>query len=396
MFQQLTSLPPDPLLGIAVAYRQDTNPKKVDLGVGVYKTEDGNTPILTSVSKSLQILLDSEDSKSYIQARGNQAFLDGMEKLVLGANNPLLTSGRVESVQAPGGTGSLKLGFELIKRGNPNAKIWVSDPTWANHVALIKSTGLATEAYPYYDKANSKLKADEMLSTLAELGPNDVVLLHGCCHNPTGEDLTPELWTKIADLAVEKGFVPFIDIAYQGFGADLETDVAGVRELVSKVPEALIVTSCSKNFGLYRERTGLITTISETPVSAGIALTHVLNIAREIYSMPPSYGGAAVGILLADDALTTEWKTELAEMCGRMRNLRALLVDKLHERNVEKDFNFINNQNGMFTFLGINPEQVQKIRDEYAIYMAGSSRINIAGISNSNVDYIADAVAAVL
>lgn len=396
MFQTLTTLPPDPLLGIAVAYKKDTNPKKVDLGVGVYKTESGQTPILTSVSKALQILLDSEDSKSYIQARGNQAFLDGMEKLVLGSTNPLINSGRVESIQAPGGTGSLKLGFELIKRGNPNATIWVSDPTWANHVALIKSTGLKTQAYPYYDKANSCLKSDEMLSTLAKLGPNDVVLLHGCCHNPTGEDITPELWTKISALAVERGFVPFIDIAYQGFGVDLETDVAGVRELLSQVPEALIATSCSKNFGMYRERTGLLTTISETAVSAGIALTHVLNIAREIYSMPPSYGGATVGTLLNNEALTTEWKVELADMCARMRNLRALLVNKLDERDVEKDFSFINNQNGMFTFLGINPEQVQKIRDDYAIYMAGSSRINIAGISSSNVDYLADAVAAVI
>lgn len=269
-------------------------------------------------------------------------------------------------------------------------------PTWANHNALIKSTGLASEEYPYYDKVNNQLRADEMLEAFAKLGKDDVVLLHGCCHNPTGEDIPADLWPKIADLAVENGFTPFIDIAYQGFGTDLETDVQGVRHLLSKVPEALIATSCSKNFGLYRERTGLITTISESPVAAGIALTHVLNIAREIYSMPPSYGGATVGILLGDEALTTEWKTELAEMCARMRSLRALLVDKLHARDVDQSFDFINRQNGMFTFLGITPEQVQAIRDEYSIYMAGSSRINIAGISNSNVDYIADAVAAVL
>ncbi|WP_016956013.1 aromatic amino acid transaminase [Catenovulum agarivorans] len=396
MFQHMTALPPDPLLGIAVAFRADSNPKKVDLGVGVYKTEDGKTPILTSVQKALQTLLNTEDSKSYIQARGNQAFLDGMEKLVFGADNALLTSGRVESLQAPGGTGSLRIGFELIKRGNPNAKIWVSSPTWANHVALIKATGLEVAEYPYYDKTNNQLKADEMLETLAQLGPNDVVLLHGCCHNPTGEDLTPELWTKISDLAVEKGFVPFVDIAYQGFGVDLETDVAGVRELLSKVPEALIATSCSKNFGLYRERTGILTSVSESPVLAGAALSHMLNIAREIYSMPPSYGGAAVGILLADEALTAEWKTELAEMCSRMIDLRALLVNKIHERGVEEDFSFINRQKGMFTFLGITPEQVQSIRDEYAIYMAGSSRINIAGVSSSNVDYLADAIAATL
>ena len=396
MFQHMTALPPDPLLGIAVAFRADSNPKKVDLGVGVYKTEDGKTPILTSVQKALQTLLNTEDSKSYIQARGNQAFLDGMEKLVFGADNALLTSGRVESLQAPGGTGSLRIGFELIKRGNPNAKIWVSSPTWANHVALIKATGLEVAEYPYYDKTNNQLKADEMLETLAQLGPNDVVLLHGCCHNPTGEDLTPELWTKISDLAVEKGFVPFVDIAYQGFGVDLETDVAGVRELLSKVPEALIATSCSKNFGLYRERTGILTSVSESPVLAGAALSHMLNIAREIYSMPPSYGGAAVGILLADEALTAEWKAELAEMCSRMIDLRALLVNKIHERGVEEDFSFINRQKGMFTFLGITPEQVQSIRDEYAIYMAGSSRINIAGVSSSNVDYLADAIAATL
>ncbi|AWB67198.1 aromatic amino acid aminotransferase [Saccharobesus litoralis] len=393
MFESLEILPPDPLLGIAAACRQDPNPNKVDLGVGVYKTEDGKTPILKAVQKAIDNLTASEDSKVYIAPQGNADFLSGMTNLLLGEQG---NTDRFVSIQAPGGTGSLRIGSELIAKSNPNATVWASDPTWANHVPLMKSAGLNLKNYPYYDTANSKLKADEMLETFSKLGKDDIVLLHGCCHNPTGEDLTPELWTQVADLAVERGFTPFVDIAYQGFGKNLEEDVAGVREVFAKVPEMIIASSCSKNFGLYRERTGMISFLSENAEKTEACRTNALSIARGIYSMPPSYGAALVGLILKDAELTKLWHEELEEMCSRMNGLRTLLVNKLNERGVEKDFSFIERQNGMFSFLGINKEQIDRLRNEDAIYMAGSSRINIAGISNTNVDYIADAVAKVL
>ncbi len=396
MFQSLDILPPDPLLGIAAAFRQDTNPNKVDLGVGIYKTEEGATPILNSIQKAIAILTKQETSKAYIAPQGHANFIEGMQTLLLGKGNPLLNSGRLTSVQAPGGTGSLRLGSELIAKANPNATVWVSDPTWANHVPLMKSAGLELKTYPYYDAENSKLKADEMLATFATLGKDDVVLLHGCCHNPTGEDLTLELWHKIADLAVERGFTPYVDIAYQGFGVDLESDVQGVRDLIARVPEMLIASSCSKNFGLYRERTGMISVLSADTDKSEAARTNTLSIARGMYSMPPSVGAALVGIVLSDEELTQIWKDELAEMCERMNSLRELLVEKLQAKNVNKDFSHILRQSGMFSFLGINKEQVQRLRDEYSIYMAGNSRINIAGISKTNVEYLADSIAAVL
>ncbi|WP_111977466.1 amino acid aminotransferase [Algibacillus agarilyticus] len=393
MFESLDILPPDPLLGIAAACKADPNPKKVDLGVGVYKTEAGDTPILKSVQQAITQLTAEEKSKVYIAPQGNADFISGMQNLILG---DLANTDRFVSIQAPGGTGSLRIGSEMIAKANPNATVWASDPTWANHVPLMKSAGLNLKNYPYYDTANNALKADEMLSTISKLGKDDIVLLHGCCHNPSGEDLTPELWSAVADLAVERGFTPFVDIAYQGFGKDLETDVAGVREIFAKVPEMMIASSCSKNFGLYRERTGMISFLSENAEKKEACRTNALSIARGIYSMPPSYGAALVGLILKDENLTKIWQEELAEMCSRMNTLRTLLIGKLQERGVEKDFSFIERQNGMFSFLGINKDQIDRLRSEYAIYMAGSSRINIAGISNNNVDYLADAIAAVL
>lgn len=396
MFQQLATLPPDPLLGIAAAYREDSNSKKVDLGVGVYKTEQGNTPILTAVQKAITVLSETETSKTYIAPSGNEDFLTGMQSLILGQGNAIIDSGRFTSIQCPGGTGSLRIAAELIARANPNATIHVSDPTWANHIPVMEAADLKVESYPYYDTVNSTLKTDQMLDALAKLGPNDVVLLHGCCHNPTGEDVPFAVWKQITELAVNNGFTPFIDIAYQGFGESLDADVAGVRYLLDAVPEAIVASSCSKNFGLYRERTGMVSFLSENTDKAAACKTNALHIARGIYSMPPSFGAALVGIILKDAELTQVWQDEVVEMCSRMRDLRSLLVSNLHSRGVDKDFSFIERQNGMFSFLGVNKEQILQLRNDYSIYMAGSSRINIAGISKTNVDYLADSVAAVI
>jgi aspartate aminotransferase len=281
-----------------------------------------------------------------------------------------------------------------LKRLDTPLTVWVSDPTWANHIPLISAAGHEIKPYPYYDPATGLVNPEPMLETLKTLGPDDVVLLHGCCHNPTGADLSLEDWKQITQLATENGFLPFVDIAYQGLGDDLDTDVAGVRHLAAAVPEMIVAVSCSKNFGLYRDRVGAIMVQTETAEKAQAAETQMKDVARASYSMPPAYGGYLVNIVMSDAQLKAEWQAELAAMANRVKTLRDGLVTALHARGVEKDFSFISRQKGMFSYLGIQPEQINQLRDDYAIYMAGSSRINVAGLTTSSIDYVADAIKA--
>ncbi|KXJ61044.1 MAG: aromatic amino acid aminotransferase [Alteromonas sp. Nap_26] len=396
MFEVLPLLAPDPILGLSAAYREDTNPKKIDLGVGVYKDEQGNTPILSSVAKAQKVLLDTETSKTYITPQGNQGFIDGMLSLLLGKNSPVLLADRVAAVQAPGGCGSLRILSELLARCNDNAKVWVSDPTWANHIPLIGSAGLEIETYPYFDKASASIRFDAMMETLRKTEKGDIVLLHGCCHNPTGADLTNAQWEEVLAVAKEREFLPFIDVAYLGFGEGLEEDAYGMRLLVENLPEVIIAASCSKNFGLYRERVGLAAIITEDSNTRKIAQAQIQSIARAIYSMPPSYGGALVDIILADEALNNEWVSEVNEMRERMKTLRAMLVQNLHDNGSPKDFSFVNEQKGMFSFLCITPEQVREVREKHSVYFVDSSRVNIAGINQQNVETLAKALVSVL
>ncbi len=397
MFDVLHQLPADPILGLSAAYKADTNPNKIDLGVGVYKDENGKTPILQAVQQAQAILQGKEESKTYIAPQGVQGFIDGMLTLLLGEANPVLLADRVAAVQAPGGCGSLRILAELVKRCNPDTVVWVSDPTWANHIPLIGDAGLEIKTYPYFDKQSASIKFDAMADCLKnQVNPGDIVLLHGCCHNPTGADLTQQQWDQVADLAVEKGFVPFIDIAYQGFGDGLEDDAYGVRLMAAKVPEMMIAASCSKNFGLYRERVGLAAIVTTNATQRNIVQSQIQSVARGIYSMPPSYGGALVDIVLNDSRLKLLWETEVTEMRERMKQLRALLVDNLKAQGANKDFEFINQQKGMFTFLCISPEQVETLVNQHSVYLVGSSRINIAGISKQNVEPLAKAIASVL
>lgn len=396
MFEVLPALAPDPILGLSAAFRADTNPNKIDLGVGVYKDEHGNTPIVGAVAQAQARLLESETSKTYITPQGVQGYIDGMLELLLGKGNPAVLANRVAAVQAPGGCGALRILAELLKRCNDNAKVWVSDPTWANHIPLIGNAGLALDTYPYFDKATASIRFDAMLDTLKTIPKGDVVLLHACCHNPTGADLTQDQWRQVAEVAQQQGWLPFIDSAYLGFGDDLETDAFGMRLMVESVPEVIIAASCSKNFGLYRERVGLAVMVTENSAQTPIVQSQIQAIARGIYSMPPSYGGALVDIILHDDALKASWVAEVDEMRNRMRDLRALLVTKMAENGAPKDFSFVNDQKGMFSFLCITPEQVQAVRAEHSVYFVDSSRVNIAGINLSNVDALSKALVSVL
>ena len=396
MFNVLPQLAPDPILGLSAAFKQDPNPNKIDLGVGVYKDEQGNTPIVSAVAKATRVLIEQETTKTYITPQGVQGFIDNMLSLILGEKSPVLMADRVAAVQAPGGCGALRILAELLTRVDKDITVWVSDPTWANHIPLIGNAGLELKTYPYFDKASASIKFDQMLDALKQVPKGDVVLFHGCCHNPTGGDLTQAQWREVLAVAEQQGFLPFFDIAYQGFGDGLETDAYAIRLFAETLPEVIIAASCSKNFGLYRERVGLAAIVTESAQVRQIAQSQIQNVARGIYSMPPSYGGALVDIILSDEALKNEWIDEVDAMRNRMQGLRAMLVDALAQRGSSKDFSFINQQKGMFSYLCISPEQVQKMREQNSVYFVDSSRVNIAGINQNNVEPLADAIIATL
>ena len=392
MFSELKPLPTDPILGLMAAFKQDTNPKKIDLGVGVYKDEQGNTPVLKAVKKAEAFRLENETSKSYIGLAGNLDYCQKMENLLLG-EHPALLANRVRTAQAPGGTGALRVAAEFIKRCNKDATVWVTTPTWANHISLFEAAGLTVKEYPYYDYENKDLLFDEMINTLKQVPKGDVVLFHACCHNPSGMDLNAEQWSTVADLAVEVGFTPLVDIAYQGFGSSLEEDAAGLRKLAAAVDELIICSSCSKNFGLYRERIGACSILAKDAATADISNSVLLSVVRSIYSMPPAHGADIVSTILGSAELTQMWHDELDEMRNRINGLRTLIKESLAAKGIEQDFSFIDRQNGMFSFLGINKEQIERLQKDYSIYIVGSSRVNVAGISDANIDYFANAVA---
>lgn len=396
MFQSLQALPADPILGLMASYRADTNPLKIDLGIGVYKDEHGATPVMTAVKKAEDYLLKTQQSKTYIGPTGSAEYNDVVAELLLGqALNASLGKRRV-TIQAPGGCGGLRLAAEFIKSANPDATVWVSDPTWANHIPLLGSAGLKIDTYPYYDYASHSVRFDEMAETLKTVPKGDLVLLHGCCHNPSGADLSPEQWLTVRDIALEQGFTVFIDLAYQGLGDGLIEDVYGVRLMAESLPELLVVSSCSKNFGLYRERTGAFTLLCDSDSAATIATTQIAAAARAMYSMPPDHGAAIVAHILKDPALLAEWDGELAEMRDRINRLRSQFVKTIASVGVESDFSFIEREKGMFSFLGVNVDQVQRLINDYSIYLVNSSRINVASINDENIDYLANSLKAVL
>ena len=395
MFNQLQPVPTDPILGLMTEYKADNNPKKVDLSVGVYKNEQGDTPVLAAVKKAEEYRLNNEQSKAYLGMAGDVRFNEVMTNLLFGEHD-VVKSGRVKTAQTPGGTGSLRVAAEFIARCNPTAKVWVTNPTWANHISIFNAAGLQVEEFPYFDFDTMGLKCDQTVETLSKVPAGDIVLLHACCHNPSGMDLNLEQWQTVADIAKQQGFTILIDSAYQGFGEGLNEDAAGLRLLASQVEEMIVCSSCSKNFGLYRDRIGAISIIGTDPAKTEIAFSVALGVIRAIYSMPPAHGADIVATILSSQELTSLWHQELDEMRTRINGLRSFVVDKFKEKGVPGNFDFIAKQNGMFSFLGIDKESIATLKKDYSIYIVGSSRVNVAGVNDSNADYLADALAKVL
>jgi aspartate aminotransferase len=395
MFEHLEQMPPDPILGLSAACKADPNPDKVDLTVGVYMDNDGVTPVFEAIRRAQQALTETEVSKAYLPPAGDPDFNQGIQELLLGADSAVLREGRVSSVQTPGGCGALRLGAELLRAANPEAKVWLSSPTWANHVPLLESVGLEIRTHRYYDPQAHGVDFEGMVEDLAQAGRGDMVLIHGCCHNPCGADLSREQWVTITAMAQKQGFTPFIDFAYQGLGQGLDEDAWGLRHMADQLEEVLVASSCSKNLGLYRERTGAMVFIGKSAQEAEAVKSQALVAARRNYSMPPAHGALLAGRVLTDPELGALWRRELVEMCQRINGLRDLLADRLG-LSTGRDFDFIRRENGMFSYLGISAQQVARLREEHSVYMLGSSRVNVAGVNEQNVDHVAKAVAAVL
>jgi aspartate/tyrosine/aromatic aminotransferase len=394
LFESLERKPPDAILKLIGEYGKDPRDTKVDLGVGVYRDATGSTPVFRAIKKAEQRLLDTQTSKSYLGSRGAAEFCDAIQSVMLGGG--ARGNERITTLQTPGGSGALRVAGGVILRANPDSTTWVSDPTWNNHVPLLGGAGVKLETYPYYDAGRNTLRFDAMLDVLSKAPSGDVVLLHGCCHNPTGMDLSAGQWDEVTEVIVDRGLVPFIDIAYQGFADGLDEDAYGVRKMLERAPEMIVAASCSKNFGLYRDRTGSLTFVSATPDAAAIVSSHALNIVRTMYSLPPDHGAAAVTLILNDADLRNDWLDELAAMRKRMNEMKDLIVAGLGKAAPDRDFSHIERASGMFCYLGVSPEQVAALKKDYGIYLVDSGRINMCGITRDNVDYLSESIAAVL
>lgn len=395
MFEHLPVLPPDSILGLAAACRADTNPGKIDLTIGIYMDEAGICPVFDAVRQAQRALIEEETTKAYIPPQGDQAFLDGLTELVIGSERMATRGSSVAAVQAPGGCGAVRLGAEVLKAAGPEGKVWVSDPTWPVHIPLIGSVGLDIVQYSYYDPATHGVNFDAMVTDLQAAAKGDIVLFHGCCHNPSGADLSPEQWKIMAGMAAEQGFTPMIDLAYQGFGDGIEEDVFGLRTMIDNTPEVVIAASLSKNMGLYRERTGLAIFVGADERTGQATGSQAKAAARRIYSMPPAHGAIIAGRVLSDPVLRSNWEAELSGMCQRINGLRTDFRDRL-QAATGRDFSFIADEKGMFSFLGLTSEQAKRVRSERSLYMLDSSRINVASLNASNMDGVVAAVASVL
>lgn len=394
LFSALAPIPPDPILGMAQLFAADPSAHKVDLGIGIYRDESAEAPVLASVKAAERWLLESQTTKAYLSSAGNPTFNRATAELLLGPSHPALTEDRVRSVQTPGGTAALKVAADFIRAHQPGCTVWLPDPTWANHPAIFGAAGLKLAPYPYYDAVGARLRFDEMISTLSQAKAGDVVIVHGCCHNPTGADLTEDQWDTVAQMLARASAIPLIDLAYQGFGADLEADAYSVRKLARELPELLIASSYSKNFALYRDRAGALTLVSERGINADLVRAHLLRTIRTNYSMPPDHGAAVVAHILTDPSLRSQWQSELLVMSERIRQMRSLLARQLHGRTA-RSYDFIATQRGMFTSLGLNPDQVEQLRVRHSVHISSSGRINVAGLTRANVAHVADALVAI-
>jgi aspartate aminotransferase len=396
MFERFEVINPDAILMLMAAYRADPDPRKVDLGIGVYRDERGDTPVLEAVRRAEADLIARQQTKSYVGAAGNPGYNREMEQLVFGSGHAALGSGRLKSVQTPGGCGALRLGAELIRLAAPDTVVHVSTPTWANHAPLIAGSGLKLGYYPYFDAATGGVEFPAMMGALERLPPRAVVLLHASCHNPTGADLSQDEWRALLELVKRRSLVPFLDMAYQGLGEGVDEDAFAVRLFCGELPEVLVAVSCSKNFGLYRERTGSLHVLNDTPKAAEATLSQLVRLARGIWSMPPDHGAEIARLILADATLRALWQGEVRAMRERILTLRRAALTELRQACPQRDFSFVGTQRGMFSFLGISTEQVRALRGGHHVYMTDDSRINIAGLREENLAYFARAVAEVL
>ncbi|MDO6618296.1 MULTISPECIES: amino acid aminotransferase [unclassified Shewanella] len=396
IFSQIPQAPADPILGLTDAFKKDTRTDKVNLGVGIYKDEAGQTPVLTSVKKAEAILLETEKTKNYLGIEGVERYNQVVQSLLFGKDSAIIRDKRAFTAQAPGGTGSLRVAAEFLVNNTDSNILWVSNPTWANHQNIFQTAGLEIKEYGYYKAETHDMDFDAMVTDLNTAQAGDMVLLHGCCHNPTGIDLTIEQWQIIGQLCSDKQLVPLFDFAYQGFGAGIEEDAQGLRAVAAKVPELLVANSFSKNFGLYNERIGAVTVVAETEVVAQKSFSQIKKTIRASYSNPPAHGGLIVSTILSDDGLRKEWESELSAMRQRIAEMRTLFVDTLKQEGVSQDFSFISRQNGMFSFSGLNKQQVTRLKEEFGVYIVGSGRISVAGMTKQNIPVICKAIAQVL
>ena len=396
LFSKVEMAPHDPILGVTEAFHADENPNKVNLGVGVYTDDAGKVPVLSCVRTAEQQLAANATPRNYLPIDGLKNYDRAAQEVLFGADSTALKEGRVVTVQAIGGTGGLKIGADLLRRVNPDADVWISDPSWENHRAIFEYAGFRVNTYPYYDAETHGVKIDAMLETLEQLPAGSVVLLHACCHNPTGVDLTEAQWERVLEVVNRCDLVPFLDIAYQGFGDGLDADAAAVRRFSSVCPVVVISSSFSKSMSLYGERVGALSIVTQDASEVSKVLSQVKRVIRTNYSSPPTHGGQAVATVLTTPELRTQWERELGEMRERIKTMRRQLVDKIRSHRADFDFSFVVEQRGMFSYSGLTREQVQRLRDEYSIYAIDSGRICVAALNTHNVDYVAQAVAKVL
>lgn len=393
MFEALPEPKADAILALMAAFRADTRTDKLDLGVGIYKDSVGKTPVMKAIKSAEETLLATQDTKAYVSPLGSSDFCAAMISQVFGEE---ADKTRIRAAQSVGGSGALRVLADLLKKGRPDADMWVSDPTWPNHVPLLSAAGYTLHTYPYYDAATGSVNIEGMLSSLEKAKAGDIVVLHGCCHNPTGADLSDSQWDKVIDLIERKELFPLVDLAYQGFGDGLEEDAQSVRKMAQRLPEMVVAASCSKNLGLYRERVGAAMLMAKDEAEATRAQGLLGSVIRANYSMPPDHGANATHIVLTDTALNAMWRTELEDMRLRMIGLRQAFSDAMRKRSNSDRFDYIAHQKGMFSRLPLNTEQLQALRNDFGIYIVGDGRINVAGLPEEGMEKLADAICSVL
>jgi len=392
MFEQLEPAPQDPILGLTEVFRADPNPEKINLGVGVYQDATGKTPVLGSVTKAAQRVLDRQESMSYLPIPGLPEYALPVQRLMFGPEHEVVQSGRARTAQTPGGTAALRVTGDFLRQNFPGATLWLTDPTWPNHPSIFSSAGVSMAKVPYFDPEGNCLDFAGLVEALNEIPAGDAVLLHACCHNPSGVDPTPEQWQQIAEIVYGKQVLPVLDFAYQGFGDGLAEDAQALDIFSRFGKEFVVCSSFSKNFGMYCERVGAVTFVAADSQQAEVVASQVKRCIRANYSNPPAFGARVVTTVLNDEELRGEWQEELAAMRDRINGMRRLLVEKLAEKGVPGDFSFIQWQRGMFSFSGLTPDQVQRLRERHAIYIVNSGRINVAGITGENIDRLAEAI----